>query len=181
MSIRIIPLEVPESAPLVTDIVWDGRCGDYRRVGADEPGNPFGLQSRQQLATAVLICLQTDRAVEPEALREGDEQRGWAGDAFDLDASRGEVPIGSRLWQLHRATLDEFETPRFTEYACREALQTLIDQGAVARIDFASQVLLDQNRFEFTVSLFGRDGRKLHQQQFAILWDKLNGVDRPLD
>lgn len=181
MSIRIIPLEAAETPPLVPDIVWDGRCGDYRRVGADEPGNPFGLQSRQQLATAVLVCLQTDRAVEPEALRDGDEQRGWAGDVFDLDSGRGERPLGSRLWQLRRATLDETETPRFAEYACREALQTLIDQGAVARIDFASQVFMDRNRFEFTVTLFGRDGRELYQQSFAILWDQLNGVARPID
>lgn len=180
MSIRIIPLQTPENTPLVPDIIWDGRCGDYRRAGADEPANPFGLQSRQQLATAVLICLQTDRAVEPEALRDGDEQRGWAGDAFNLDAESGERPLGSRLWQLRRSVLDPVETPRFAEYACREALQTLIDQEAVAKVDFSSRVLMDENRFEFTVDLFGRDGRTLHQQHFAILWDNLNGIDHPL-
>lgn len=180
MSIRIIPLQTREHTPLVPDIVWDGRCGDYRRVGAEEPSNPFGLQSRQQLATAVLICLQTDRAVEPEALREGDEQKGWAGDIFDIHAENGERPLGSRLWQLRRAVLDPVETPRFAEFACREALQTLIEKGAAARIDFSSQVLMDQNRFEFTIGLFGRDGRTLHQQHFAILWENLNGIAHPL-
>lgn len=180
MSIRIIPLQAEEHIPLVPDILWDGRSGDYRRVGADEVANPFGLQSRQQLATAVLICLQTDRAVEPEALRDGDEQRGWAGDTFDLAAEDAEGPLGSRLWQLRRSVLDPIETPRFAEYACREALQPLIDQGAFTRIEFSSHVQIDKNRFEFTVDLFGRDGRTLHQQQFAILWDNLNGIDHPL-
>lgn len=180
MAIRIIPISEPETAPLVPDIVWDGRCGDYRRVGADEPGNPYGLQSRQSLATAVLICLQTDRAVDPSALRDGDEQKGWAGDAFDVDEQKSEGPIGSIAWQLRRSTVDEFDTPRFAEFATRQALQPLIDQGAVARVDFESVTRPEANRFEYTVSLFGRDGRQVFSQRFALLWDQLHGVYRPL-
>lgn len=180
MAIRITPLAQSRRNPLVPDIVWDGRVGDYLPVGATEPGNPYGLRSRQILATAVLICLQTDRAVEPEELREGDEQKGWPGDAFDIDTNNHEGPLGSRLWQLRRRALDAVETPRFAEHAAREALQPLIDQDAVARWDISAEARLEDNYLNLDIAGYDRDGVQVYDQIWRLLWDQLHGVDNPL-
>lgn len=180
MAIRIVPPPIVERNPLVPDLVWDGETGDFLRTDASDTENPFGLRAQQLLATAVLICLMSDRAVEPEALRDGDEQKGWAGDAFDIEIENGERPLGSRLWQLRRNVLEQFETPRFAEYACREALQTLVDQGAVAAWSIAASADMAAQRLDIDIVGVDRTGRRIYDRQWRILWRQLDGVERPL-
>lgn len=115
----------------MTDIatIWDtanGR-GDWQLSGAD-------LASGDDLATAVLISLFTDRSANvDDVIPDGTtDRRGWWGD-------QGEnYPIGSRLWLLERAKQTSETLARAKDYMA-EALQWLIDDGVAASIDIYAE------------------------------------------
>ena len=172
MSIRIIPLAGEASAQLAPDLVWNGVVGDLAISGT-------GLRSEQQIATAVLICLMTDIRVEADELRDGDVNKGWPGDGFDLRGD--ETALGSRLWLLRRRTLDDSEAPRLAEDHAREALQTLIDQGVCVRVEAAATANPASGRLDLDIALYGRAGAEIFNQRFGVLWEQLNGVSKPLD
>lgn len=174
---RIVPLAVPEEPLLDPMLVWDGFVGDLALNPQNHPTNPGDLRSGQALATAVLICLMTDRRVDPTELRPGEANRGWSGDGFDM--APGEVPLGSKLWLLRRRAL----TPgieRLAEDYAREALQTLIDQRAVVRWDIKAEARREANRLDLDVKGYGRDGKLTFDDRFGVLWDQLAGVSEPL-
>lgn len=166
-----------EQAYRAPDILWDGQRGDLAINPLTHPTTPGDFRAEQGLATQVLICLMTDRAVDPSELPEGVENRGWPGDAFDLE--EGEMPLGSKLWLLRRQALYTGIEIRAEAYI-REALQPLLDQKAVVSISV--DVIADRatNRMEFTIALYGRDGKRIYDQKFTELWDQLNGVANPL-
>lgn len=167
---RIIPLSGPDAPLLNPDIAWDGRAGDLVITAPDDPRNPAGLRATQALTTAVLICLMTDIRVEPYELRPGDVNRGWPGDGFDLDGA--ETPLGSRLWLLRRRALTEGIEIEAADHV-REALQTLIDQGAFARIDVAVTANRPANRLDIAIVGYGVDGERRFDQRFGVLWEQL--------
>lgn len=181
MSLRIVPLSQGAEPLLVPDIVWDGVMGDFAPASADEVQNRGGLRARAQLATAVLICLMTDVRADPTELRDGDVNRGWPGDGFDLDTEQDERPMGSKLWLLRRRTVDEVETPRLAEDYAREALQVLVDQGAVAAVDVAVTPDPARNHLELAVTLTDVSGATSFAERYRVLWEQLkHGDDRPL-
>lgn len=171
--IRIVPLGGAAAPQLAPDLVWNGLAGDLAL------GLNGGLRSSQQIATAVLICLMTDVRVEPAELRDGDTNKGWPGDGFDLRDN--EVPLGSRLWLLRRSAVGDFAAPRLAEDYARAALQTLVDQGVCARVEVSAAADPARNRLDLSVELFGRDGGRVFNSRFGVLWDQLHGVSRPLD
>ena len=170
---RIIPIPEPEEPTLSPDLVFDGIMADLALAGADETGNRGGLAAREVLKTAVIIALLTDARAEPEELRDGDVNRGWPGDHFDLDASAGEAPIGSKLWLLMRSTVDDVDTPRRAEAYALEALQPLIDQGAAASVTAAATADPARNRIELAIEVTDRAGQLVVATQFRILWSDL--------
>jgi phage gp46-like protein len=170
---RIIPIPAPEEPMLSPDIVFDGVMGDLAIAGADEPANRGGLAARDHLKTAVIIALLSDARAEPEELRDGDVNRGWPGDAVDLDAAAGERPIGSKLWLLMRSTVDEVETPRRAEAYAIEALQPLIDQGAAASVTAQAEADPARNRLELSIEVTDRDGVLAVAMRFRVLWSDL--------
>jgi len=175
--VRIIPL-APDGEPLLDpDLVWDGRIGDLALTSIEDPVNPGGLRATQALATAILICLMTDARADATELRDGDINRGWPGDSFERDAD--EPPLGSKLWLLRRRSLTS-EVEILAEDYTRAALQTLIDQGAVA--SFAVSATSDRTTSRLLLSIvgYGRDGSHVHDQKYAVLWEQLNGVSDPL-
>ncbi|CAN5788783.1 phage GP46 family protein [soil metagenome] len=112
-----------------TTIVWNrdfGR-GDWSLSGAM-------LQAGNDLETAILISLFTDREASPDdVIPDGtNDPRGWIGDA-DQD-----YKIGSRLWLLDRAKQDRATLQRANDYI-NEALQWLIDDGVVARFEVLTE------------------------------------------
>lgn len=175
--LRIIPLEESEEPYRAPDLGWDGVSGDLILNALDHPSAPGDLRAEQGLATQVLIHLQTDRRVEESELPNGEQNRGWIGDSFDqMD---GEDPLGSRLWLLRRrAIYDGIETD--VEDYVREALEPLITQGAVASIRVAVSVDRAVNRVDYVVTLTGRDGSRVYEQKFELLWRQINGVVHPL-
>lgn len=103
-------------------IIWspvDGR-GDWTFA----PGGD--LDTGDDLANAILLSLFTDRpANKDDVIPDGTaDRRGWWGDH----------ELGSRLWLLERAKQTTETLQRAKDYIT-EALQWLIDDGAVARFD----------------------------------------------
>ena len=169
---RIVPLPQAQEPILTPDLVWNGTTGDLA-IDADRAD----LQCSAALETAVLICLMTDRRVDDSELPDGESNRGWPGDGFDMQP--GEVPLGSKLWLLRRRALtdaDGIGLEVTAEDYAREAMQTLIDQGAAARVDVTSTADRTRNRLDLAVALYGRDGNQTYQKKFAVLWDQIDGV-----
>ena len=131
---------------------------------AEAPGD---LQCGQGLRTQVIICLLTDARVEPSELRSGDSNRGWIGDTFDTMA--GETPIGSKLWLLRRSSLYE-GIEQYAELYARQALQTLIDQRAVVRVDVDVTVDRRANSLALDIKLYGKSGAQIYNEKFELLW-----------
>ncbi|WP_242220083.1 phage GP46 family protein [Shinella zoogloeoides] len=175
--LRIIPLDESEEPYRAPDIGWDGVAGDLILNALDHPTAPGDLRAEQGLATQVLIHLMTDRRVEESELPEGEQNRGWFGDSFDL--MDGEGPLGSRLWLLRRREIYEGIEIDVDDYV-REALEPLIAQGAVASIDVAVTVDRPGNRVDYVVTLTGRDGARVYERKFELLWRQINGVVHPL-
>jgi phage gp46-like protein len=166
---RILPIASPEEPSLTPDVIWDGAMGDFAPAAANEAGNRGGLAARRQLATAVLLSLMTDCAADPSELREGDEQRGWAGDPL---AGEGETALGSKLWLLRRRTVDEVETPRLAIDYARAALQPLIEQRAVAAFEISAEARPEWRMLVLFVRGTDRDGATLVAQRFQVLWEE---------
>lgn len=97
--------------------------GDWLLNGAQ-------LAAGGDLQTAVLISLFSDRVANPDdVIPDGSgDPRGWVGDLGQ------DYPIGSRLWLLSRAKQTGETLARAQDYIA-EALQWLIDDGAVAKFD----------------------------------------------
>lgn len=115
------------------------------------------LANDGDLTTAVVISLLTDRRADPddelpEYVQETGplpaDRRGWAGDALPP------VPddrIGSRLWLLACAKKTEETRQKAIEYSY-EALQWLIDDGHVFKIDITAEWVALQ-RLDLTIRL----------------------------
>lgn len=165
---RVVPLASAAEPILTPDLMWNGTTGDividYGRGD---------LQCRNAIQTAVLICLMTDARVDPSELPDGESNRGWPGDAFDMQP--GEVPLGSKLWLLRRRALTEDIDLEAQDYA-RAALQTLIDQSVVARVDVEAVRSPERARLDLDIALYGRDGAVVFKQRFAVLWDQIDGL-----
>lgn len=170
--LKIFPIYEGAEPSLAPDIVFDGYMGDLVLAG-DTAGNRGGLRATAPLETAVIICLMTDARVSDEELRDGDENKGWHGDGYDLDTAGGERPIGSKFWLLRRRVINA-ETAILAEAYAVEALQPLIDQGAAAAVTATATPRPESNRLELTVTVTDRGGGKV-AQEFAILWSSLNG------
>lgn len=112
----------------MTDIatVWIDSKGDWVLDGAQ-------LQSGNDLATAVLISLFTDRvALSDDVIPDGTQDpRGWWAD----DPSN---PIGSRLWLLDRSKQTQAVLQEAQGYA-EEALAWLIADQVVSRFDIYTE------------------------------------------
>lgn len=175
--LKIIPVDDTEEPYRAPDLGWTGIAGDLVLNALTHAGAPGDFRAEQGLATQVLICLMTDRRVEASELRDGDENRGWVGDSFDL--MEGETPLGSRLWLLRRSALYPGIEIRAEDYA-REALQPLIDQGAATKVDVTATLNYSANRLDLAVTVYGRNGAEVYSSIFELLWRQIDGVANPL-
>ncbi|WP_316196964.1 phage GP46 family protein [Bradyrhizobium sp. SZCCHNS3053] len=159
------------------DSVWDPAQGfaDWAPAEPDETMNRGGLRAKAAIETAVILCLFTDRRVEPDhplyALGDGDI-RGYFGDGIDVRADLNERPLGSLWWLLERAPMTINGAPATTwcEQFAYEALQCLLDQGVCVRIDVQATAYEAEGRIEAAVALYGRDGLKVYDRKFDVLW-----------
>lgn len=169
---RIVPLGEPAEPSLSPDLlIGADAMGDFDLASPGEAMNRGGLAARRALLTAVTICLLTDARADPHELRDGDVNRGWPGDSFDL--ADGEAAIGSRLWLLRRRTVDDVIVPRLAETYALEALQVLVDQGAAAKATALATADPARNRLDLAVTLTDRNGAAIVAPRFEILWEGL--------
>jgi|SRR5579864_2565268 len=165
---------------LLWDSVWDATRGlaDWALAGPTETSNRGGLQATSAIDTAVILCLFTDRRIDPDHplayLADGD-RRGYWGDGIDVRTDLGEGPLGSYLWLLERApmTIKGVSIGTWAEQFANEALQTLLDQGVCARINVSSSVDAAKGRLYLIVQLFASDGSKIYDRKFDSLWQQV--------
>lgn len=147
----------------MTDIAtaWDiaNNRGDWSLAGSQ-------LQSGNDLQTAVLISLFTDRVAKPDdVIPDGSsDPRGWWGDGADA-----QYPIGSRLWLISRAK----QTPEVLGLArdiITEALQWLLDDGVAARVDVAAE-FTRPGMLGIGVQIYKQDGSR-EALNFSYVWNQ---------
>lgn len=158
---------------LLWDSVWnrDQMMADWAIDTIDNRDNPGGLQAKQAIHTAVLICLFTWRRADTyDDVSPSTDPKGWWGDAVDLQGH--ERPLGSKLWLLLRGVLND-ATARKAKVYIVEALQCLLDQKVVARIDVTTEALVTQGVLGFTVKLYSMDGLTTYDQRFDVLWRQI--------
>lgn len=118
-------------------------------TGSPQPGTEqlatYALALESGLATAVLLSLFTDaRALPDDELPLGQaDRRGWVGDEFQGAAdtaasSAGSAGWGSLLWLVLTGKAAP-EVPERARYYAAQALQWLVDDGVVGRVDVAAQ------------------------------------------
>lgn len=140
--------------------VWDAvnNRGDWVLSGP-------ALLSGNDLVTAVLISCFTDRVAQPDdVIPDGSgNPRGWWGD----DPL---YPIGSRMWLLERRKQDS-QTLADAKTYLTEALQWMIDDGVVARIDILTEYTKPY-MLGAQITLYKQDGSTI-PLNFAWAWLQL--------
>jgi phage gp46-like protein len=105
-------------------ILWDNNNaqGDWTLANGD-------LQTGQDLETACLVSLFTDKLATPDFVPTdgSSDRRGWWADPYN------DAPLGSNLWQLERAKKTRDTLALARRYA-EEALQWLVDDGVAKQI-----------------------------------------------
>lgn len=144
---------------MTTDIktVWepDSLLGDWKTGGG-------GLVDGNDLETAILISLFTDRLARADDVIDGDDRRGWWGD------TGSEYPIGSRLWLLRREKLTTKVALKAEDYA-NEALAWLRDDGVVTAIVADAQIVYP-NRLNLIIS-YQQPGRAQASVRYSWVWE----------
>jgi phage gp46-like protein len=105
-------------------ILWDNSNaqGDWTLADGD-------LQTGQDLETACLVSLFTDKLATPDFTpTDGtSDRRGWWADLYN------QQPLGSNLWQLERAKKTRDTLGLARNYA-QDALQWLVDDGVAQQV-----------------------------------------------
>ena len=126
----------------------------------------LGLDSAEPLVRAVLISLFTWRRANPDDKLPAEARQGWWGDSYPVQPNDR---IGSRLWLLGRSKLTAETVRQAREYAI-EALQWLMDDGVVARVDVeAERQGLD--RLALACRIYRTDGRLAADIRFTNAWE----------
>lgn len=174
MDIRLRETEGEGEQPsLLWDTEWvndvlDVKFADWVLSGSTDPTNLKGLRAKNALNTAILLCLFTWRRAEPfDVLPSGVDPKGWWGDAIDLEDD--ETKIGSRLWLLLRSPLNDATCTLAEQYAV-EALQPLVDQGAVARFTVTATAEVVKGWLVLDVKAYSQDGQLIYSQKFSDIW-----------
>lgn len=138
---------------------------DQPTASADWLMSGTQVASGGDLATAILISLFSDRLAESDdAIPDlTDDARGWWGDVDEP------YRVGSRLWLLSRARRTADVLLRAKDYIA-QALQWLIDDGAVVKFDIETEFVGEQLRAGVTA--YRRDGSTI-AQSFSWVWNTL--------
>lgn len=144
---------------MTTDIktVWepDTLLGDWQTGGG-------GLLDGDDLETAILISLFTDRLARSDDAIDGDDRRGWWGD------TGSEYPIGSRLWLLRREKLTTKVALKAEDYA-NEALAWLVDDGVATAISTNAQIVFP-NRLNLIIN-YQQPAKAQASVKFSWVWE----------
>jgi phage gp46-like protein len=136
------------------------------------------FDDRDELATAVIIAIGTDRAayaddILPE-IGETD-RRGWWAD-YQAEEIWDGWPIGSRLWLLARAKITGFDADQGSTVAraydyIAEALQPFVDRRIVSAYDI-NVTRVETNQIDAQIVLY-RGNKPLIALRYSTLWDDI--------
>jgi len=129
---------------------------------------PGDLASDDDLETAVLISLFTDRLAHTDDNIDQSNRRGWWGDT-DAD-----YQIGSRLYLIRRTKLTT-ETAKNAKIYATEALQWLIDDGIVSDITVQTQIVFP-SRLYLAISYTKPGQITATTQKFGWAWDQVKNA-----
>lgn len=139
------------------------------------------LDTSEELATAVIVALGTDRlALQSDILPDPDstDRAGWWGD-LDADMIWGGWPIGCRLWLLKRSKIVGPEarggaTVALVEQYIREAIQPFIDLRIASAMEVHATRIGIQ-RIDALVRLY-RGSEVAVDLRYQVLWDELTNA-----
>ena len=157
-------------------LIYNNQAGTVNYGFADVQPVGRALDTSEDLATATIVSLFTDRLCDPSDPRpaQDDDRRGWWGDTFA--DTPGDL-IGSRLWLLFRSKSDD-KLPLRAQGYILEALQWMIQDGVVGAIDVKCFFLpgatgaVTQRRLGAVVTLF-RNGAAPLNLEFSWAWNQL--------
>lgn len=133
------------------------------------------LDSTQELATAVIVALGTDRLAEVgDRLPDPDEtdRRGWWGD-YQAEQIWDGWPVGSRLWLLQREKIEGpgsrrgATTVRVEQYI-REAINPFIERRIGSHFEVEA-TRVDRQRIDALVRIYRGPVLEI-ELRYAILW-----------
>ncbi|HAT1683171.1 TPA: hypothetical protein I8Y21_003895 [Klebsiella oxytoca] len=119
------------------------------------------------LQTAMIISLFSDRLARADDDCDGSDRRGWWGDAGR------DYAIGSRLWLLRRRKLTTDVARRAEDYA-REALQWMLDDGVVGNVDIQAQIIWPSRLV--VLLRYQRPDNSPDALRFYWIWGKTDAV-----
>ncbi|MGP2515309.1 phage GP46 family protein [Yersinia sp. 2545 StPb PI] len=145
---------------MTTDIktVWDvdASLGDWQTGRG-------GVLDGDDLHTAILLSLFTDRLARIDDAIDGDDRRGWWGDSGALSA------IGSRLWLLRRGKLTTQVAIKAEDYAA-EALAWLTEDSVVAAINTRAQIIYPNTLL--LIIAYQQPGKAQSSVKFSWVWEE---------
>ncbi len=144
----------------MTDIktMWDpvNVIGDWSPVAG-------GLETGDDLETAILLSLFTDRLARSDDDIDSADRRGWWGD------TGADYPIGSRLWLLKRQKLTAQVATKAEDYA-KEALQWLLNDKVVTSISASAQIVYP-SRLYLTI-VYQQPNQDPVSAKYGWVWEK---------
>lgn len=152
-------------------IRWDNNnaTGDWSLATGD-------LQTGQDLETACLVSLFTDKQATPDFVPTdgSSDRRGWWADPY-LDQ-----PLGSNLWQLERAKKTRDTLALARRYAL-DALGWLVDDGLAQQVDCNTSWVggVGATLLAIAVAIVKPDG-SISRFTFGWAWDSLAVLASPV-
>lgn len=139
---------------------------------------PLGtLDETQELATAVIVALGTDRLALPDDILpdlDSTDRRGWWGD-LDAEVIWDGWTIGTRCWLLTRSKITgpdslEGSTVARAEAYVREALKPFVDKRIASAIDVLAQ-RTDRDRIDVAAIIY-RGPLPAIELRFQVMWEE---------
>lgn len=137
---------------------------DVEKLKADWRTGSGDLLSGDDLQTAIIISLFTDRMARNDDDIDGSDRRGWWGDAGS------DINIGSLLWLLRRQKLTPAVALKAEDY-CRDAVKWLITDGAVGAIDAVTQIVYPR-RLNIVMRYSPPDATDSIDMRFFWIWEQ---------
>lgn len=153
---------------------WDKETalGDWSLAPANGGVTAGGRADDEQIASAIIISLFTDRRAPKGFRPDMADRRGWWGDTIAAD---GEAPeeLGSHLWLLRNSAVTD-ATAELARAYVREALAWLVRDRIAARVTIETGLLEYPRRGVWIdVQVAGRDGALMYDRRFERLWREI--------
>lgn len=138
---------------------------DFQRdlLFSDIEMNPPDLKVNQDLKSAVIISLFTNRLADKDQVEPGQDRQGWWGDTYK--GSR----IGSRLWLLRRSKQLSTVANQARDY-CYEALQWLIEDKIAQSLTVRTEIIA---MYTLGIEIKIYRPKDIQNYKFSYVWSQI--------